>query len=527
MPIIATPEPIILTFGGGLNTRRRPHDIDINECTAGENFDLDPQQAAMTKRAAFDLVATAPNGQSIDGYAQLVKRDGTTTTLIQAGTTVYEWDHSSSFTSRGTVAAGTKLRGPREHNYTLDEFVIITDLSLTENVKKWDGTTFSDLAHNLTGTFKAKYCRVHQERAFYGNVVNGSSNLPHVIVGSKLEDAENLSVSTRPANVTVLTDPFFVTTLDLRPINALEQAFGTLVISTKRGRIFRLAGSNALDFEVQEFFPGAAVNGDEAVVNIGNDLALGLPARIEALSGVLQYGDVESDDLTLPIANLIETVTEWTLAYDRRRKLLYAFPEDRGMVFVLHKKFLDSQSPVSPWSKWTTGHTSNFQPTCVIPITDPVSGLDRMYFGDSLGRIFRFDGSGADDGGTTNINTSRTSGLIRGLPQGEVFEVEGWITYKKQFAATVTLTFLFAGYTVFDKSLTVTLPASDTVAVYNGSDYYDLSSYYGANFSERLVRQKFGPPGMESWFQVKVDVESEGAVEIHEIGLQFRSAADQ
>jgi hypothetical protein len=528
LPNIELPQPIVLVFGGGLNTRRRPHDIDINECTTGENFDLDPQLAAMTKRSAFDLVATVPNSAEVAGYAQCIKRDGTTTTLIQAGTDVYQWDHATGFTSVGTVSSGAKLRGGRDQNFTLDELVLITDIALQQVVMTWDGTTFQALPHNLSGAFYAKYCRVHHERAFYGNIRNNSNYLPHVIVGSERENAEIISNTTRPASVNVLTDPFFLTTLDLKPINALEQAFGVLLISTRRGRIFRLSGSNAFDFAIDEFFPGAAVAGDEAVVNIGNDVAMGLPARIESLAGVINFGDVESDDLTLPVNALVENVTSWTLTYDRRRKLLYAFPDNQAAVYVMFKKFLDERSRVSPWAKWTTAHSIGFQPSCVMPLIDPTSGRDIIYFGDTSGNVYRFDGSGASDGGTETVTASRTSGLIRGLPEGDVFDIKGWIAYRKQFAATVTLTFLFAGEGIFSNSITVTLPQVDGITVYNGTGdnagYYNGQYYYGAQFSERLSRQRFGPPGLNAWFQLKVDVESAGAVEIHEIGFSFHTA---
>jgi hypothetical protein len=521
-------EPIILSFGGGLNTRRRPHDIDINECVDGENFDLDPQLFALTKRKSFDLAATAPNAGSIDGYAQLVKRDGTITTLIQAGTNVYQWDHSSTFTLKGTVAAGTKMRGGVDQNFTLDEIVIITDIALAEKVKTWDGTTFADLAHNLTGTFSAKYCRVHQERAFYANVKNAATLLPHILVGSQRSDADRLSVTDRPASVLVLTDPFFLVTPDLRPINGLELAFGNMLLSTARGRLFRLSGSSAFDFAVEEFHAGSAVSGDEAMISVGNDVALGNPHHIDSLSGTINFGDVESDDLSLPISNRVERVTEWTLTYDHKSKRLYCFPDGQSAVYVMHKKLIDSKSTLSPWSKWTTGHSIAFQPTTAFPLIDPTTKESRMFMGDSSGRIFIMDGDGAKDGGTTDLTASRTSGLIRGIPDGDVFDVEGWISYRKQFVTTVTLTFLFAGEGIFDKSLTITLPAGDIIPIYNGSGtnaaYYNTDIYHGVSFSDRISRQRFTPPGLNAWFQVKVEISSQGDVEIDEIGFRFRTA---
>jgi len=190
----------VITFGGGINARRRTADVDPNECVSGSvNFDLDPQYRALSRRNAFDLVATAPNAGAINGFAQLISPDNSVSTLVQAGTTVYEWDGDQVFTSVGTVTSGAKLRGPREHNFTLSDFVIITDLAGLETVKKWDGTTFADLAHNLGGNFFAKYCRVYNERAIYANVTAGTAT-PHVILGSAIGDSEDLSAGDRPAS---------------------------------------------------------------------------------------------------------------------------------------------------------------------------------------------------------------------------------------------------------------------------------------------------------------------------------------
>ena len=59
---------VILTFGGGLNARRRIVDVALDECVApSENFDLDPQFRALNRRKPFDLVATAPNGNRRPG----------------------------------------------------------------------------------------------------------------------------------------------------------------------------------------------------------------------------------------------------------------------------------------------------------------------------------------------------------------------------------------------------------------------------------------------------------------------------
>ena len=533
MPVRETDKPIIITFGGGINARRRPMDIDVNECTEGGNFDLYPELLTYRKRSAFDLVATTPNAGDVRGWAQRVSNAGAVSTVIQSGAVVYTWDHATTFATVGVVAATAQLRGPVEQNFTLSQYVIVTDLNQQSTVKTWDGTTFANLAHNLSATdFYAKYCRIFRERAWFANVKSGTAT-PHMIVGSKLSDPTVLSISDRPATTLVKSDPCYMLTPDLRPVNGFEEGFGTFIVSSQRGRLFQIAGISSFDFDIQPFYTGSSVSGAEAMTNVGNDIALGLSGRIESLSGTINFGDVESDDLSLPIANLLETITEWMIAYDRKKRILFCFPSGKAAVYVFYKKLVDAQLRVSPWAKWTTGHQVNFQPTTVMPMVHPTTKEELVYMGDTLGNIYLLNGTGGRDGGTDDVTATRTTGLLRGLPEGNIFDLEGYILYHKQFAATVTLTFEYAGETIFDKAITIQLPAGDTIDTYSGSGsdarYYAAaavsgSAYYGRQFSGRIYRQRFGPPGLSGYFQLRVDVTSQGTVSIHEIGIKFRTA---
>ena len=300
---------VVLTFGGGINGRQRVADVALDECVPpSENFDLDPQFRALNRRKPFDLIATTPNGAAINGFGQLIKQDSSLSTLVQSGGNVYTWDGSSTFSLVGTVSTNAKLRGPREHNFTLDEYVVITDLNKAETVKKWDGTTFANLAHDLGSDLFAKYCRVHNERVLLGNIKT-TTDTPHLMLGSAIGDGEDFSNSDRPSSSLGFDAAWFLPMPDLRPINGFEAAFGQFLISTERGRLYRLSGSSALDFQMVEFHVGSAVVGNEAIKNIGNDVIMGLAGRIESLIATEQFGDVEADDLSLPISPLIEGVT--------------------------------------------------------------------------------------------------------------------------------------------------------------------------------------------------------------------------
>lgn len=519
---------VVLTFGGGINARRRTADVDPNECVAGsQNFDLDPQYRALSRRRAFDLIATTPNGLQINGFAQLINQDGTVSTLVQAGTVVYEWDGDQVFTSVGTVASGAKLRGPREHNFTLDDFVIITDLAKVETVKKWDGTSFVDLAHNLGGDFYARYCRVYNERAIYANVTTATAT-PHVILGSAIGNSEDLSAANRPSSALGFDAAWFIPMPDLRPINGLEQGFGQFLISTERGRLFRLLGQDATDFIMEEFHVGSAVVGDEAITNIGNDIIMGLAGRIESLSGTLNFGDVESNDVSAFITPLIENVTGWTIVYDRKGQDVYCFPNNQSAVWILHKKTLNDpiSQGLSPWSKGTTTHASNFSPTTVMQLINPIDMNDAVYFGDTLGNIYLLEGEGSLDAGTESIVVKRTSGLIQ-VPAGNNWDIRGHVTYRKQFAQTITIRILHGGKSVWTQEIQKQIPGAEEegIGFYNGDSYYDDgTSVYNVGFSGRIFRQDWSAAGHSSLFQVEIEADAADPFLIEEVGVEFQAS---
>lgn len=378
-------DPVVLTFGGGVNARQRSADIDIEECTEGQNFDLNYQSSVLKGRRQIGIVAAPPNGEPIRSFIQLVKPDGTLSTIVQAGGTVYAWDGANEFTEVGTVSPDARLRGPIDSNFTLDAFIIIADLAKIENVKKWNGETFQDLEHNLGVDFKAKYVSIQKERAIFANVKTGTADTSHVILGSKIGDSEILTITDRPASGLGFDDPFFIPTPDLRPINGLVFFANSFLFSTERGRLYVLSGKDAQDFAIEDFHAGSAVSGDEAMVNIGNDVAMGLPGRIETLSGVLEFGDVETNDASWWISPLLdgtfgEKVTSWALAYDQPGQRVFCFPNTGDEVWVLHKSLLSGpkrllsgpkRKDISPWSRWVASdELGGFNPTAIGNIFD-------------------------------------------------------------------------------------------------------------------------------------------------------------
>jgi len=498
-----------LTYAFGRNPRSTISGINPDECTDGENFDLELGVTEFKGRDAFGLKGTATNGGEIRGYAQLEKADGTLTTLIQAGDTMYLWDGTTGFTSVGSVDATSEMRGPLTANFTLLDKVIITDLQKATVVQEWDGATFGVLTENLAGTFFAKYCFVDNERALYANITETSTLLPHLFLGSAVGDPGDLTRTTTPTGA---DDPFFLTTPDLKPLNGLTAAFGQIILPTSGGSIFKLIGSVATDFSIDSLYVGSAPTGDEALVNIGNDVVIGRGAVIDLLSDTDRFGDVATDDVSNPISNDLTSVTEWRLTYDQVKQRVYCLPTDLSEVHVLYKNFLPAfkSAGVSPWSKYTTTHGIAFQPSIMFSIKNPEDGVITTYMGDENGNIFKMDEGKTTDPGSNVIIAFRESILFSG---DEVFDVTGWVDYIRTAEDyDIITTIQWMGDTAFDSKQTITAPALEIGAVYAGQFFYGggpsatSPGYYGAAFSDRFFRRDFKPEGQSGAFQIRTEV---------------------
>jgi len=518
-----------INFGGGLHTRASDDDIDPREAADGNNFLLDLENRDLRPRPPFDLIGTVPNAAEIRGGGSLLKSDGTVSTIIQAGNTVYEWDGQTTFTSKGTVNSSTKLRGHwRSHNWTLDDELILTDLNLADTVKKWNGTTFSNVSFTnqiggAFGTFYAKYLNVTNERAVFANVKDPSGASPHMIVGSLQSDYTKITVVNKPSSALSEEDPFFLLTPDLKPINGHVEAFGTAIVSSERGQLFNLAGASAKDFAFEPFYPGSAAMGDEALAYIGNDVVYGRQGRLESVTDTNKFGDSANDDLTKMVADQISGFSGWRSVYNSRLNRVYFQPTGESELWVLDTALRGGQ--VSPWMRWKTTHSLGFQPTFMMSMLDPFDGLEYVFMGDSGGNFYRLEGSGENgDGGTSNIATEFLTKIFTGKLDAQVYDLEGYIRFHRDQATTVELIFEYAGEEIFNKSVTVELSATTGASYYGGSAYYGGSFYYGT-VSGRISRRKFNPPGQANEFQLRVKSEGTAPFSISSIGLRLKQAS--
>lgn len=519
---------IILKFGGGLNTRSSEDDIAERESAkGGQNYDLDPGNLEFRPRRPYTLVATAPNEARINGFINLIQSDGTVKLLVQAGGNIYEYFGAQSgidTTPMGTVSTSARLRGRIEHNWTLTDSVIVTDMALVEDVMVYDGSTLTDIVFSPSGTdLRAKYCTIDNDRAFFANIYNNSTYLPHVLIGSELEDYTTISVSDRPSTSIGAADPFFLTSPDLRPINGFVSEFNKITISTENGRIYVVEGTDATSFFVSDFYPRSYASGNESVVNIGNILLYGRAGRIELLRDTDRFADSEANDLSLSIGDdTFQTYKDWKIAYNGRTQRAYCFPDSVSACYVFHLPMI--ATGLSPWVKYTTKSDFAFQPTVVMNVIDPDDGLEYIFMGDESGNIFRMEGArGQGDEGTHDITSTHVTRLVGYGKNVQTSDYQGYIKYRKKNDYDASITFQFAGQTAYDETVTVSVPAADA-NYYNDQNYFSGGIYFGRQFSNRLIRQQISIPGSGEDFQVKVEVETKKDFQINEVGFRYEGS---
>lgn len=508
-PIREDSDPIRLKFGGGINSRASEEDIDERECTDGQNFALDPGNFQFRPRKPFDKIGTTLNSSAeIRGGGSLLKSDGTVAAFIQAGDQVYELDANDNFSQIASVSSGAKLRGRLEHQWQLSNKVIITDLSLTDPVKEWDGSTFqnvtfTDECDNSFGTFKARYCYVENERAVFANIDDNSSPFPHLIVGSKRGDYTNITVSNRPSGAISEEDPFFIVQPDNFYINGINELFGQIIVSSRRGSMFKLTGSNAQDFAMSILAVRNSADGDEPMTVTSTDIVYGREGAIESVRATDRFGDVEANDLSSVIKDDIAGYDDWTLVHNKRLNRTYCYSDSTSEFWVMYHDLKQFNINLSPWSKWATAHSLQMNPTFMMNMLSPHDGKEYVFMGDSSGNVYRLEGTtGGGDGGDTDINTNRTSGLFSAIAEGKASDIQGYVRYKRKASTTTDLVMKwgFKGEHIMDNSVTVTVPNDD---------------------DDEISRQRFIVPGAGTDFQITTTVDSSNDFTINEIGFRF------
>lgn len=520
-----------LFFAGGLNEQQTP---SLYECGEGYNFELGLRQSKLVPRLPMDHKGTAPNASSIAGILQLVKRDNSETTLIQAGATVYQWDGASTWTSVGTVTSTSMLRSTY---WSLGDYLVITDLSKATVVKKWDGTTFSTLTTGLGASLYAKYGVVHQGRVWLANVTTSSAT-PHLVVASRFEDPTSYDTTLRGSIDTFSsTAPaFYLLSPDLKPINWMGVFQNLLIISTEGGALFQLSGSTPSDFKFVDFYVGSAATGTESAANIGNDVIyMKQGGGIDLLTSTQKFGDVAADDLSRWIPDTVMDKTGAIVIYDQVRQKVYFFVT--GKVLVLFKDLIGAE--LSPWSVYTTQESFSFATSAAAYIKRPGTQQYSVYIGDSAGRILDMNGSGSGDAGSSDIQVYRKTRFIQDGEGGDKLGhgaldlkrkvMEGIVTYRRVAnPCGVTIGFDWGDeYNVSESTITLKgAPSGSAGNYYGGTIYYSgttsVAAYYslGSLFARKISSQTFSPTGKGPGCFVYVSLNTSTDFQIDYLELQ-------
>lgn len=591
-----------LRFGGGINERDK-FNISIQECVEGWNFLLDATGGVLHPRLPQDLEGTAPNAGEITGILQLIESDDTTTQLLVANDTWYDWDGASIYSDVtpplfAAGASGARMRGT---HWTLDDFLIITDLDAENVLYKWNGSTVTRLkttlvagspqtflAGNLTcsgstatsilsthgfttgdlvtiaganeteyngekqitvsdvdtftftivcsttpatGTItadkgielKAKYAVNHNSRSWLFNITADGTTTPSMILVSAFENAEDYDNATRGETQggtgLAASDAFFLLAPDGRPINGAVEFFNTLIISTVEGKLFRLTGSDALDYAFVEFYPGSSSIGDEGFVNTGDDIAYFRKGRaVESVTSTERFGDISTDDLSFWIPTSAKLMSNPIAVYDQEEQKIYFFDSGLGGVLVLDKEFLgfgksDDSGRLSPWSLYKTLMSNGFVTKCAVAIRDPLATdkTKTVFWGDSSGNVYNMNGTvGGGDGGSAAVSMRRKTRIIDSLDtQNEL--MLGRLEYERNAAVNVELVFNWSDE--YHREL-VSFDLKDSFglgdAIFWGGDIYwnETDNYWSASAvaDDQVSTLGFSTPGKGSAFFLEIQI---------------------
>ncbi len=495
------PSPrLILTFPYGLNENIS---IQPGECSIGYNYDLSAFRTSLNPRLPFDLKGTAPNAGKITGFLDLTKRDNTATTLVVAGSTVYQWDDDGTWTSKATgMTTDALLRG---QYWSLLDQLIITDLNLNNVVSTWDGTTYAALTHTgIVGNLYAKFAIVHLDRVWLFNIKIGTTAFPDMILACKFEDPTNWDSSTRGGATTVGggsfstgLEAFYLKVPDLKPINGVTLFQNTPVFSTDQGRIWQITGASAKDFAVTDFYDTAPAIGMNVLQSIGNDILFPRQGNsLNLLYTTLAFGNALQSNVGHWIPTTLSNVTQFNeIVYDvtNQRALIFV----NGKVLVLYKDILAQdrgalQSGPSPWSVYTTQDSASFNTVAARYMKRPGTTTYSVFFGDSSGRVFDLYGtntSGDASSSLTPVQTLRRSrhiGVEVLNPWPYIEEnITGHVRYRRLVQTSLTVSFDWDDeYTTTKNDVTLKGPAAnDSAPYFGGNDYFGGDFYFNAGFA--------------------------------------------
>lgn len=479
----------------------------------------------------------------LDAENVLYKWDGTTvarlkTTLTQGST------QSTTLTCSGSLATGIASA----HGFATGDLITIAGADQTEYNGEFQITitgantyTYAIVCATTpaTGTItvdkgvelQAKFALEHNHRVWLFNIIADGVAVPHMVLASAFEDAEDYDNATRGESAGLAAnDAFFVLSPDLHAINAAVKFYNTLILSTEEGRLFKLVGSDATDYAFEEYYPGSAVQGDEGIVNTGDDLVFFRRGKaVESLLSTDKFGDVSTDDLSFWIPDTAKLLSNPIVVYDQEQQKVYFFDSGLGGVLVLDKEFLlsgkgDETGQLSPWTVYKTLMSNAFATKCAVQLRDPLATDKKktVLWGDATGQVFNMNGTaGGGDAGGASVALYRKSKIIT-APDTANELMLGRLEYKRNAAVTVELTFNWLDE--YHREA-VSFDLKETFGVggavfWSGEFYWNETDNYwssGRVVDDQISTLGFSVPGKGSGFVLEISISDVDTYEISRV----------
>lgn len=458
------------------------------------------------------------------------------TTLVasaaQAVTSITRVSTTATVTTTGSHGYSTgdlvKVIGAVETDYNIEAEITVTgSTTFTYTVAGSPATPATGTITVDFGTeLYAKYSIVHDGRVWIFNVKtnNGSttSDLPHMAVASAYEDPKTFDSTLRSGDAGFSTgnEAFYVLSPDLKPINGVAVFNKELVISTEKGRLYRLTGVDSSDYAFIDYYAGSAATGTESIINIGNDIVyMRQGGNIESLRSTDQYSEITNDDISRWIPDTVRDLSESLSVYDPHLQKVLFFVS--GKVLVLFKDVLYAESQLSPWSVYTTELAFDFNTSAARYLRRPSESTWSVYLGDSSGNIYDLNGTGSGDNAATDIITKRKSGPIPSeSPADPIF---GKVQFRRIGECQANFLFDWAdAYNISQVTLTLSgPPAVDSGAYFGGANYFGGDVYFntGSSFAEKISTRSFSPTGRSHTFTMEAYIETSVRFQIDSIDI--------
>ena len=356
----------IKDFAGGLNQSADDSVLAVNQSRNAQNVDVSSGTLKTIDGYSKYIVTAAPAG--ITRLMKFYKNNTTTgavTSYLLAATATAIYYYNVSTSAWVALATGLTDGDWDYFNYQIAATDVVIMGNGSDNVKKWDGTTFADLGGTPP---KMKSVTLHAER-IWGTGVKSTPN--SVYYSDTIGDGH-----TGPENWTIAEDragAINVPTWDGGVCLGISNIFDDVVIF-KTNTIHRILGTYPSEYEVKQVYSTVGAIAEKTIVS-GSDKAFFL-----SKDGLYYYGGVSA----------------YPLLGDKAKEVVINPAYAKNAVSIIYKNVLYCAFPEG------TSITNNamfvydlLNNTLMIwrgiAVTDFVEYEDKLLFTNATGYVFSID----------------------------------------------------------------------------------------------------------------------------------------